>query len=268
MKMAGTPNQVPGERWLSVGSYIDSKDTTGNWCVSKVIKHDLEQGKLVIRYDGWSSKWDMDVHKTSSKIAPFRTYSQLYTGQRKIAIRDWSFSIEELDETEARLRDMLKSDLKCEDAYCTTQFIRGHVFTLIDCLLVNTFKNKAEMHKSVEFFGTVIEFIVEWMKKAKELLPKYYEALTNSELFKSDNDTALACAWPELLFTLKRLFGLDERTCKFFKSNSYATKTYQASDLTYYKTSSSNSLTLLYLINLFAKLGGFECILKLLEEDE
>jgi hypothetical protein len=124
------------------------------------------------------------------------------------------------------------------------------------------------MQKSVEFFGTVIEFIVEWMKKAKELLPKYYEALTNSELFKSDNDTALACAWPELLFTLKRLFGIDERTCKFFKTNSYAPKSYQASDLTYYKTSSSSSLSLLYLINLFAKLGGFECILKLLEEDE
>ena len=41
---------------LDVGTFLDIKDTTGNWCLAQVIK---KVGDIIrVHYDGWSDKYD------------------------------------------------------------------------------------------------------------------------------------------------------------------------------------------------------------------
>jgi len=38
--------------------YIDAKDSVNNWCVAKIIDHDMQSQKLQLHFDGWSPKYD------------------------------------------------------------------------------------------------------------------------------------------------------------------------------------------------------------------
>ena len=108
-----------GNRQYEIGRFIDSKDTMNQWCVALVTSFDPERKQVSVRYDGWSEKWDATFSVSSSKVAPFRSKSWLYTGQKKSAIRDWSFSEQEIQEVESKVRQMMDS-LSTGDAFETT----------------------------------------------------------------------------------------------------------------------------------------------------
>lgn len=41
---------------LDVGSWLDIKDTTGNWCLTQIIK---KVGDIIrVHYEGWGDKYD------------------------------------------------------------------------------------------------------------------------------------------------------------------------------------------------------------------
>jgi hypothetical protein len=61
--------------------YIDAKDSVNNWCVAKIIDHDLINNRISIHFDGWSARYDETVKINSSRIACFRKYTSGYTGQ-------------------------------------------------------------------------------------------------------------------------------------------------------------------------------------------
>ncbi|CAG9315438.1 USP34_5 [Blepharisma stoltei] len=250
-----------------LGGFIDARDTMNIWCVTKVIEISPNESSLKVRYDGWSDKWDVTFPVSSNKIAPFRKFSRNYTGQKKQAIRYWNFSQQEVEEMDKQLKDLMQGSLRTGDPYETTQFLRGRMFTLVDCLLTHTYKNKSvEPYIAMSYFTTVIDYIVLWMKNAKDLFPLYYEGIANPGLFLTDDAVALAMAWPELLCTLGRIFGLDERTNKYMKTYSFWPKDYEpTSEIT---TKGSGNLCLLYVLNYFAKIGGFQTILGLLNEQD
>lgn len=71
---------------FKIGSFIDAKDSVNNWCVATITE--INDNKVTVSFDGWSSKWK-DTHlMRGPKIAPFRRYSYGYTGQAKAAIRE------------------------------------------------------------------------------------------------------------------------------------------------------------------------------------
>ncbi|OMJ74578.1 hypothetical protein SteCoe_26477 [Stentor coeruleus] len=246
--------------WISdyqEDSFIDSRDTMNTWCTGRVLAINFDSKWIRIRYDGWSEKWDNTFSFTSNRIAPFRKKSELYTGQKGTAIRDWEFSLEEIAASKETMENLPKT------AFKITQFIRGKLFTLVDCLLVYDYKTQSDLKASISFFTKVLDFIVTWLKNFKEHFAYYNEYLTNPESFLTNPQVALSCAWPELLFTLKRLFALDLRTSRPLLSWEIIPKVYSFTTLT-----EQRNKTLFYLINYFSSIGGFDVFNEILRENE
>jgi ubiquitin carboxyl-terminal hydrolase 9/24 len=237
----------------AVGCFVDAKDTSGGWLVAKVIETMPEL--VSVRYDGWSEKWNAVLPISSSKLAPFRKHTKNYTGQAKQAIRDWIFRAEEIEQAVAKLRRLTAGETL--DAFEITQFLRGHVFTLVDCLLVNKAR---EVELSYRLFTAVIDFTVSWLKRADSLLPVFY---ASSDLYLTDSTVALACVWPELIFTLARLFGRDRRTSYFHSTQTAIPRDYESVPV----TKAPNNPTTFHL-NYFAKVGGFQALIKLLKDQQ
>lgn len=244
--------------WLDeykVACFIDSKDTSNTWCVAKIIKIDHENRNVSIRYEGWSDKWDNTFPFNSPKIAPFRLHSQLYTGQKNTALRSFFYSEDYLEELSGKMENLPN------DAFQVTQFLRGELFLAVDCLLVHNFQNNSEIDKTITFLSKVIKFIVGWIKSS----PEHFKTLNQSQPdhFLTDFNCALASSWRELIFTLKRIFGLDPRTCRSLVSGSRVPENYTFSPDTDTKPKTVN-----YFINYFHSLGGFQSILNILNENE
>jgi kynurenine formamidase len=52
------------------GDLIDVKDSRKQWCVAEILKVELEEGKILIHYVGWSDKWNESIKMNDkSKIA-------------------------------------------------------------------------------------------------------------------------------------------------------------------------------------------------------
>ena len=246
--------------WLSEyqeGSFVDCKDTMNTWCISKILSINKEAKWIRVRYDGWSEKWDSSFSFHSNRICPFRRRSELYTGQKGIAIRNWTFSAKELADAAEKLKNLPSTPFE------VTQFLRGQIFTLIDCLLVFDYKQVSDLEAVIQFFMVFLDFLVMWIKNSAQLFPFYYEGVINPDLFLTNYDVAKASAWPELIFTLKRLFGLDPRTSKQIVSWTVLPSDYSSSPLTI-----MNPSTISFLINYFASIGGFEAVLLCLQENE
>ena len=178
------------EEW-KVGWYVDYLDTMRIWSVVKILDINQSSEELMLEFDGWSSKWNTSCKINSRKLAPFRSKSVGYTGQKENAIRSWVYSGIELQEAEDYLNSLMKTSLSTGNAAETTQFLRGRLFILVDNLLVNVYK-KSEHMKAVNFFCIVIKYIIEWIKNSNELFPAYYEGLTNPDAYLTDDKIALA----------------------------------------------------------------------------
>jgi len=103
-------------------------------------------GKILVNYDGWSHNFDAWLDTSSSKIAPFKKISPPYTGQKRYALRDWEFTIQETQEMINKVGGLLDSDLVCTSAYDTVQFVRGEMIILVDSLLqMDTFNDNSTL---------------------------------------------------------------------------------------------------------------------------
>lgn len=201
---------------------------------------------------------------SSSRIASFRKFSRLYSGQKKYAIREWEYSQEEIDRVSATLNSLLQSGLSLGDAFETTQFLRGELFTLVDCLLCYNYKTKTEQLSAISLFGNVVQYVVAWLRKHRDLFPLYYDGLANNELFLTDDNVALAMAWPELLLTFERLLGFDSRTDKL-KTLNAVPKDYKPTN---FVNKGNLSSSIIYMVDLFIGFGGPDVCLEILSNLE
>jgi hypothetical protein len=132
----GQPVELGTIDWLAVDTYVDAKDTVNNWCVAcvKHINHDEKTIRLC--FEGWSSKYDIEIKRTSPKIAPFRTHTFGYTGQSKTTYRDFKITATYMAHMEKRVKEVMDSNfMGFSNAYECTQFIRGELYYYVDSLL-------------------------------------------------------------------------------------------------------------------------------------
>lgn len=249
---------------LNVGTYLDYQDLAARqWSVIKILE--INRDEITFEFDGWPKKWNTTCKLSSKKLMPFRFKSSGYTGPKENAIRDWTFRPEEVQFCEDKLKAYTNGSLSPDNPFETTQFLRGELFTLVDNLLVANYR-KNEHLRVISFFTIVVDYIVEWLKKATtEFFPLYYDWINSPENMLSDNKTALAIAWPELLITLKRIFGLDPRTSRFHRNNTMSLKDYEP---WYGSVIKNNSTITSYFVNIFGKKQGFDIIISLLSQNE
>jgi hypothetical protein len=60
-----------GPRQFFIGQWLDVKDTVNQWLESTVM--DIADGKVLIHYHGWPTRWDEWIDFDSDRIATFRT---------------------------------------------------------------------------------------------------------------------------------------------------------------------------------------------------
>jgi ubiquitin C-terminal hydrolase len=193
-------------------------------------------------------------------------HSRRYTGQVKQAFREWKFKLSELERFEASMSSLASSQFACS-AHSATQFLRGELFIFVDCVMTYTYApDKLDYPRAVKFLANVIEFIVKWLQYSVPRLRRLSTAGPTAYL--TDGEVAVISAWPEVNFTLSRLFADDTRCSLFFKQSSYTPPDYSPSDITEMKFERW-SKTLLYLANYFAKLRGFHICLAIFQlQDE
>ena len=246
-----------------MGRYIDAKDSSNHWCTARVV--DLDSTSLLLHLDGWSAKWDERVSLKSSRLAPFRRYSSAGQGVPVSPVREeWVFSVQEVVSVQGRVRLLCESEMQVGSAYEATQFLRGELFVLVDCLLTRSFQ-PAEVHTVLQFLASVIDLVLCYLQ-----LPEVYTHLSagqaTPELYLTDTNVAVALAYSDLITTLERVMGGEERTSRFFKTHNEAPRDYEPGPETIWNRQYSRSL--LYLGSYFAKKGGFRVLLDLVSRSE
>jgi hypothetical protein len=95
-----------------------------------------QNDKIKIHFDGWSEKYDEWVKRSSTKIAPFRRFTTGYTGNKKVAIRDFKINYQYMGSLISRINEIIETDFLClGTAHQVTQFVRGELFFHIDSQL-------------------------------------------------------------------------------------------------------------------------------------
>jgi len=186
------------------GGYVDAVDSSQKWLVAFVKQLDPAKGALV-RFDGWSNKWNEWLSLKSHRLAPFRRHTSLYTGQVSNAIRDWAYEASDMRSLLARLKEGVQTD-----AYEITQFYRGHLFMYVDNLLATAISEE-NLEEVLAFLNAVQDFALNWIQTLPTRFSAIYQGLASPEAFLTDKDVAYAFIWPELFYTLERLFGCEQR---------------------------------------------------------
>jgi RNA binding activity-knot of a chromodomain len=62
------------KRKLTVGQWVDVKDTIDQWLEAQVI--DIKDNKVYIHYNGWGTRWDEWISMDSNRIMPFRFHTK------------------------------------------------------------------------------------------------------------------------------------------------------------------------------------------------
>ena len=256
--------QVDKAAYFQVGHYVDAMDSSQKWLAAVVQQTDPAKGVLV-RFDGWSIKWNEWLSLRSTRLAPFRRYSQLYGGQQSSALRDWSFDVEELQPYQARLEQALQGDYSgFHTAYDVSQFFRGHLFTLIDNLLSISIPSPV-LPPVLHLLETVLSFAVKWTSELPSRYPSLYQAVGNGELYLTEKEVAIAEIWPELFCSVERILGADKRLSELLAGNVEG----EVGEIDAELPESVCSMPILaHFMTLFLRLGGFSTISALLASSE
>ena len=59
-----------------------------------------------------------------------------------------------------KIDSLISGDLLCENAWATTQFYRGELFTFVDCILTEDFSTAEEEENALKFLEKTMELII------------------------------------------------------------------------------------------------------------
>ena len=127
----------PSTDYYKQKTWCDAKDGLGVWRLGRVKKR--QKNNVLVHFDGWSDKWKQWHCIHSNMLAPLRMHSQGYTGQTKIALREWDFNEEYLKIVSGKLRILLHNKFEGFSPYDLSVLLRGDLFVLVDCLLTYTY---------------------------------------------------------------------------------------------------------------------------------
>jgi hypothetical protein len=204
------------------GEFVDAQDDTKNWLVGEIVER--SDDKIKVHFEGWSSKYDETWSIRNKKVEHFRRYSKGYTGQKGTAYRSLSFNQEEFDQIKNLIKEIIETNFQClKSPMQITQVIRGRLFTNIDVFMTNPYNNQNQavvIPQVVELLYDYLDMAVLYLQyfKDKLYLSEYLEKYP--DLYLYDNDFALLACVYEIVQTLKRIFGKDERvSVTFYKVN-------------------------------------------------
>ena len=156
----------------------------------------------------------------SSRIAPFRRYTDGYTGQSKTALREFSLNYAYQVTMLNYIKQVRESKFRCfTSAFECTQFIRGELFVYYDSLVtLVTTPSQSDIQKIFEFCIEIFQLVLQWV----EIFPSYFESykkhMQYPNYFLVNLDAAIAACSNELFLMLHKCFYLCDRAAKFWKS--------------------------------------------------
>jgi hypothetical protein len=203
------------------GEYCDAQDETKQWCVGEIIER--TDDKIKVHFEGWSNKFDEVWSFKNRKVEHFRRYSRGYTGQKVTAYRSLTFIQEDLTALRNNIKEIILSNFSClQTPMQITQMIRGRIFTLIDIFMTNPYNSTSHsvvVPEIVDMLYDYLDMAILYLKYFQEhlYLTEYLEKY--SDLYLYDNTFALMACLYEVMLTLRRIFGKDERVNAFYKVN-------------------------------------------------
>lgn len=191
-------------------------DTVSKWCLGQIVARDDNQ--VMVRFDGWSNRWDATCRWTSYKIAPFRRWSKGYTGQVKTPLRaQMSFKVEEVERLRERVDNLIQNDFRGLPAYELTQFIRGYVFVHVEYILSQGEYSESDCKTINDLLEAVVRLIVAWLKKVPSIMQRCLQELKkNPELCLVDEDIALFQCGGELMVLLQSMLCGCHRNLRYY----------------------------------------------------
>lgn len=191
-------------------SWCDAKDCLGIWRIGRIKKK--TKNLVTVHFDGWSGRYKTVYCTHSNFIAPIRMHSRGYTGQEKVALREWEYAEENLRMHEEKMANTAANKFLESSAYDLTMYLRGDLFVLVDCLFGYTFSNPSRDVKRVEsFFISILEFTEKWMIIARDIKPS-----ADPKVYLESKSDAIYCAGFEIFEMIRSILGLNTRTAKFF----------------------------------------------------
>lgn len=189
--------------------YVDAKDSVNNWCVGQIKNVNPAEKTILITFDGWSDKYDIEIKRYSTKIAPFRTHTVGYTGQSSAAIRDFKFSQTQMSLLENKVKEIIQTNFRCfNSAYDCTQFIRGELYFYIDSLLtLPMYTTREDVPAILDFFELVFKLMLKWYHMIPSYITSYKEAIVTQNLFNVDLSAAISLCSYEISNLFGKLFG-------------------------------------------------------------
>ena len=139
------------------------------------------------------------------------------------------------------------------------------MFTWVDFLLVSSYSDAAEEERILKFFESTLKLIVAWLKALPDLVPDYILSIEKPTEFYTNKRVALVYAWPEMFFTLARLFEADLRTSGFFRLLFSDREPIDFANVSYVEESTVFDYGVLRLVEKFGELGGFDTLLQIAE---
>lgn len=205
--------------YLAVDTYVDAKDSVNNWCVAIVKNINYEEKTVRLGFEGWSSKYDVELKRSSTKIAPFRTHTLGYTGQQKTAYRDFKITPTYMAHLEKRVKEIMESNfLGFANAYECTQFLRGELYYYVDSLLTLPLVIREEDLPSIlQFIELVFRMTLKWYEILPAFVPAWKEAQLTQNLMNVDLHAAISMCSYEISQIFGKMWGICKRAKGFFQ---------------------------------------------------
>ena len=196
-------------------TWCDAKDGLGVWRLGRVKKK--QRNKILVNFDGWSDRWKQWHCIHSSMLAPLRMHSKGYTGQSRIALREWDFNDEYLKIIEGKLKILLHNKFEGYSPYDLSVLLRGDLFVLVDSLLTYTYNNPSKDYPRVlDFFGLFIELFIRWMQFAPSAYEEQKAWETQSDAYLQHHAATVYKAGYELIESFVCIAGCSPRTNRFY----------------------------------------------------
>lgn len=271
--------EVKNPKYFQEGLYCDAIDETKKWCLAEILV--VKDKNITVHFEGWSDKYNntFNINHTS-KIAPLRKYSKNYSGQSKIAYRTYEFKIEDYNDIMQWLDLCIETQFKCfKNAFDTTQLLRGKLYTFIDIFMTTKYTNdiqKEIIPLIMNLLYKYIDFVIAFMKFYIENAYIYDILVKYPDLYLADVKCSIVASYPEIISTLLKIFGKDNRVNDFFRNNAFIIKSTNAKSQSkfcidnLYKSNIEkdgvSSICIANFIDYFYMKNGVDLILKAIKE--
>ena len=149
-------------------------------------------------------------------LAPFRYNSKGYTGQKKYSDRRYIIYSLELVEREIKRIEDASQCMMFTDAKGITQYYRGWLYSVADCIMESTAIDESHFPKVIELHKKLLGLIAKYFNELSQCIPFIAEGYKYKNLYLADKRVAFAISWYEIIDILKMYFLQNLRVLDFY----------------------------------------------------